>query len=153
MDSSRLFEIFNAGVMPFWLLMIVAPRWRWTSRLVHSALVPAILGCSYILLMATATAPPEGGSFTSLAGVVALFRSPDGVLVGWIHYLVFDLFVGAWELRDSQRLGIPHLAVVPCLALTLMLGPAGLLAYLALRGTLRREWTLVETTPGERERG
>lgn len=151
MDPSRLFEIFNAGVMPFWLLMIIAPRWRWTERLVHSALVPAILGCSYVLLMTTAPPPPEGGSFTSLEGVVALFASPVSVLVGWIHYLVFDLFVGAWELRDSQRYGIPHLAVVPCLMLTLMLGPAGLLAYLALRGALRREWTLVESTQADRE--
>jgi len=144
MDSARLFEIFNVGVMPFWALLIVAPRWQWTERLVHSALVPAILGSSYLVLMLAMPPPPAGGSFTSLEGVLTLLDSPQGMLVGWIHYLVFDLFVGAWELRDSQRREIPHLAVVPCLVLTLMLGPAGLLAYLALRFALRREWTLVE---------
>jgi hypothetical protein len=149
MDASRLFELYNAGVMPFWLLLIVAPRWRWTGRLVHSALVPAILGCSYVALLLASPPPPEGGSFTSLDGVLTLLDSPEGMLVGWIHYLVFDLFVGAWELRDSQRHAIPHLAVVPCLVLTLMLGPAGLLAYLLLRGAMRREWTLVEASPAE----
>jgi hypothetical protein len=145
MDSSQLFSIYNTGVLPFWLLMIVAPRWRWTAHLVHSALVPAVLGCSYLVLMLTGPPAPEGGNFTSLEGVSLLMQSPNGLLVGWIHYLAFDLFVGAWELRDSQRRGIAHWAVVPCLVLTLMLGPVGLLAYLALRAALQREWTLVET--------
>ena len=56
-----------------------------------------------------------------------LFTSPHAVLAGWIHYLAFDLFVGAWEVRDARRHGLSHWMVVPCLALTLMLGPFGLL--------------------------
>ena len=60
------------------------------------------------------------------------------LLAGWIHYLAFDLFIGGWETRDAVRNGIPHLLVIPCLLLTFMLGPIGLLAYFALRsGRLR----------------
>jgi hypothetical protein len=66
-----------------------------------------------------------------------LFATPLPAFVGWVHYLVFDLFVGAWEARDAQRHGVPHAVLVPCLALTLMLGPAGLLLYLGLRAALR----------------
>ena len=55
------------------------------------------------------------------------------LLAGWVHYLVFDLFVGSWEVSDARRLGIPHLFVVPCLILTFLLGPCGLLLYLAVR--------------------
>ena len=50
-----------------------------------------------------------------------------------MHYLVFDLFIGAWQTRDAARHGIPHGLVVPCLVLTFLLGPIGLLLYLALR--------------------
>ena len=67
-----------------------------------------------------------------------------GVLPAWLLLVIVpgwrwtDLFVGAWEVRDSHRLGIHHLAVVPCLVFTLTLGPLGLLAYLALRYGLSR---------------
>jgi hypothetical protein len=145
MDPALLFDICNAAVMPFWALMIFAPGWVWTQRLVHSALIPALLGSVYVSLMFTSS-PPEGAGFGSLEAVTALFAQPEVVLGGWVHYLVFDLFVGAWEARDAQRRGLHPALVAPCLILTLMLGPAGLLAYLALRGALRRTATLVEAS-------
>jgi hypothetical protein len=55
------------------------------------------------------------------------------VVAGWIHYLIFDLFVGAWEARDARRRGVPHLLLVPCLLFTLMIGPVGLLLYVVVR--------------------
>jgi hypothetical protein len=61
------------------------------------------------------------------------FSVPHIVVAGWIHYLIFDLFVGAWETRDAQRRGIPHLLVIPCLIVTLMIGPVGLLLYVLVR--------------------
>jgi hypothetical protein len=98
-------------------------------------------------VFATNAESPEGGGFGSLEGVMLLFTSPHAVLAGWIHYLAFDLFVGAWEVRDARRHGLSHWMVVPCLALTLMLGPFGLLTYLVLRAALKREVTLLETAP------
>lgn len=146
MDPSVLFQLCNTAVMPFWALLVLAPGWEWTQRLVHSVLVPAVLGLVYIYCMAAGAGveAPEGAGFGSLEGVMLLFTVPESVLGGWVHYLVFDLFVGAWEVRDARRRSIPHLAVVPCLVLTLMLGPAGLLAYVALRAGLRKTGTLVE---------
>ena len=76
--------------------------------------------------------------------MTAFFSVPETVLVGWVHYLAFDLFVGAWEVRDAQRRSISHLYVVPCLLFTLMLGPVGLLAYLTLRFASVRVSTLDE---------
>ena len=64
------------------------------------------------------------------------------LLAGWLHYLAFDLFVGSWEVRDSRRVGVHHLLVIPCLFLTLMMGPVGLLAYLVLRLAIGRQWTV-----------
>ena len=69
----------------------------------------------------------------SLEGVMRLFASPWLVLAGWLHYLAFDLFVGAWLTRDASRNGIRHVLVVPCLIATLLAGPIGLGSYLVLR--------------------
>jgi hypothetical protein len=96
-------------------------------------------------VMVTSPESPAGGGFSSLSGVMTLFTSPHFALVGWVHYLAFDLFIGAWEVRDARRRLISHWFVVPCLVLTLMLGPVGLLAYLGLRFVLRREVSLDES--------
>lgn len=145
MTPETLFAICNNGVLPAWLLLIVAPGWAWTDRIVHALWIPVLLGLAYGIAMVQGLgSAPEGGSFTSLAGVMALFTQPWAVCGGWIHYLAFDLFVGAWEARDSQREGIAHLWVIPCLILTLMLGPLGLLLYLAIRTALRQKTTLQE---------
>ena len=71
-----------------------------------------------------------------------LFANPFALLAGWVHYLAFDLFIGAWEVRDAQQHQVPHLAVVPCLLLTFLFGPAGLLLYFVLRYALRRQLSL-----------
>ena len=122
--------------MPAWALLILAPHWRGTKAIVHSMLYPLLLGGVYIAgLIGTMFMGmgAEGANFTTIAGVRQIFASDMGVVVGWAHYLVFDLFVGAWIVRDSTRRGINHLAIVPCLLFTFMLGPIGLLMYVALR--------------------
>ena len=65
-------------------------------------------------------------------------EKPSIVVAGGIHYLIFDLFVGAWETRDAQRRGISHWLVVPCLLATLMIGPVGLLLYILVRFASKR---------------
>jgi len=100
-----------------------------------------VLGGLYLTLMGLNLIGADGG-FSSLAEVARLFENPSLLLAGWVHYLAFDLFIGAWEVRDARRLGIPHLLVVPCLVLTFMLGPVGLLLYLGLRVGLRRRWMM-----------
>ncbi|MGB1846672.1 MAG: abscisic acid-deficient protein Aba4 family protein, partial [Pseudohongiellaceae bacterium] len=58
------------------------------------------------------------------------------------HYLAFDLFVGCWEMQDSQKHNIPHVLVVPCLLFTFMLGPIGLVCYLMVRWFTARQWAV-----------
>jgi hypothetical protein len=73
-----------------------------------------------------------------LSSVAMLFSNPWLLLAGWTHYLAFDLFIGSWEVRDARDRGLPHLLVVPCLALTFLFGPAGWLLYLTMRLTTAR---------------
>jgi len=139
-----IFLICNNGVLPAWLLLTLAPNWSWTQKIVHQIWIPVLLGSVYLAVLVTSPATPAGGGFSSLDGVMTLFTSPQFALVGWVHYLVFDLFVGAWEVRDAKRRSISHLFVVPCLVMTLMFGPIGLLAYLLLRFAMKRELSLDE---------
>jgi hypothetical protein len=112
--------------------------WRWTQRIVHAGILPAMLAVVYIAILIPILF--EGGmnfnDFSSLDGVMALFTEPWAVVGGWVHYLVFDLYIGAWQVRDSNRVftwPMSQLLVLPCLFLTLMLGPVGLLAYFLVR--------------------
>lgn len=73
------------------------------------------------------------GGFDSLANVKLLFSNDEPVLAGWIHYLVFDLFVGMWICHDADKRKINRWVLLPCLLLTFMLGPTGLLLYFIIR--------------------
>ncbi len=144
MDTERAFLVCTYGVMPAWLLLAFAPTWPWTQRLVHSLLIPLLLVPVYVGGLVLSGGGPEGSGFGTLLGVMALFTDPLTVLAGWVHYLIFDLFIGAWEVRDAHRRAVPHGYVIPCLFLTLMVGPVGLAAYLLLRLVLLGKWRLAE---------
>lgn len=143
MSAEAIFAIANNGVIPFWLLLVFAPGWKWTQVLVHTFAIPMLLAVLYLYLAVTSFGGGEG-NFFSLAGVTAMFSDPYALLAGWVHYLIFDLFVGAWIARDARRHQINHLLVAPCLFFTLMLGPVGLLMYYILRGALRKTFTMEE---------
>lgn len=145
MDADLLFTVCSRSVLPAWLLLLLAPKWQWTHRLVFHAWIPALLAVAYIYCFAMAGPAPEGASFRSLQGILIFFQVPYVALAGWIHYLAFDLFVGAWMVRDAQRRGLSHWWLVPCLPLTLMLGPAGLLTYFIVRFALTKTLTTRET--------
>jgi len=135
MSAEALFSVCSALVLPAWLLLAIAPRWRWT-QIVSAIAVPSLLAATYLFLIVTNFRPGEGG-FGSLAEVSKLFANPKLLLAGWVHYLAFDLFTGAWEVRDAIQLRIPHAVVIPCLVLTFLFGPIGWLAYYGLRCTIR----------------
>ncbi|MGI4737590.1 MAG: ABA4-like family protein [Janthinobacterium lividum] len=131
----HLFALANPLALLGWALLVLAPRWRGTRALVLSGAWPLGLAVAYAVLIGTHYLGGHGGEggFGSLAAVAALFRNPWALLAGWVHYLCFDLFVGAWEVRDAQRRGVPHAALVPALALTFLFGPVGLLGYFGVR--------------------
>jgi Domain of unknown function (DUF4281) len=114
-----------------WAALLIAPLAR--DRLIAIARIVALLLCVlYIAQMLTIT-EATGGSFSTLAGVTLLFGKAGNVMMGWTHYLAFDLFIGSWEVEDAQKRGIPHWILIPVLLLSFMLGPIGLLTYFIIR--------------------
>ena len=132
MNAETVFSIANTMALAGWILLILAPRWAWTGKIVLSGALPLLLSIAYLILIILFFGKTEGG-FGSLADVAKLFNNQWALLAGWIHYLAFDLFVGGWEVKDAQARGISHWFVIPCLVLTFLLGPIGFLLYHILR--------------------
>ncbi len=132
MTLETIFNLCMATSVIGWLALIVAPLAH--VRLVRAArIVAIILACAYFVQLFTITQPVPEASFSTLAGVTALFSLPGNVMLGWTHYLAFDLFVGSWEVEDSAKIGLPHWAILVPLALTFLFGPIGLLTYAVIR--------------------
>lgn len=75
-----------------WVLLIVLPRQR-QAHLVALVAIPLAIAVVYLVLIAQHFGRSEGG-FGSLSAV-ALFSNPAALLAGWVHYLAFDIFIGA----------------------------------------------------------
>lgn len=132
-------SLFSAGstvALPAWAALGAAP---WLGRAkpaiwaLTGIVIPVGLALAYAWLMATYWSSAEGGGYSSLSAVHALFQHPGLLTAGWFHYLAFDLFVGTWIAREGERAGIAPVLLIPCFALTFLFGPVGLLAFLALR--------------------
>lgn len=133
-----IFSAANGLALAGWLALVFSPpSARWTTGVwrVTGRVLPLLFAGVYVPLIAT-NLGGEGG-FGSIAEVQKLFAVPGALVAGWVHYLAFDLFVGTWIAQRSAQLGLPHLLVLPVLLLTFMFGPAGLLAFVALRAVLR----------------
>ncbi|WP_439544806.1 abscisic acid-deficient protein Aba4 family protein [Sandarakinorhabdus sp.] len=132
MTPDSLFQIASAAVLPGWLALALAPLAR--ARCVAIArIIAVLLSGLYVSLLVAGLAgegPPAGAGFDTLDGVRLLLSSPAALLAGWVHYLVFDLWVGSWEAEDDA---LPHWLLLPCLALTFLAGPTGLLLYHLLK--------------------
>ena len=141
MNWDMIFGFANAWALLGWVILAFAPK--------RARVVPLVffegsvfLACLYagLIIPLMAGLISDGGpigrpaaDLTSLAGVMALFDSPGGATIGWIHYLAFDLFVGTWIARNADAHKISRWLQAPILFCTLMAGPIGLLLYLLLR--------------------
>jgi hypothetical protein len=135
LKPEKIFRICNIIALIPWLLMLFAPKWGFTEAVIQSYTFPLLLAIVYAIYIVVSFGKTNG-NFFSLAGVERLFRNRQVLLAAWVHYLVFDLFVGSWEWADAQKNGVSHWALFPCLLLTFLFGPIGFLLYILLRATI-----------------
>jgi hypothetical protein len=143
MNWPFLFGFTNALALAGWLMLAVLPR--------GPKLMAAVMyGCIAMLCLTYATlfvllfgglvdpgrvagaAPPDLADY-SVSGLRPLFASDGGIVLGWTHYLAFDLFVGLWIAKDADHKGFSRAVQLPFLFATLMAGPIGLFAWLVTR--------------------
>jgi hypothetical protein len=137
MPADTLFAIANPLALTGWLALLASPFVPRFADRYAATIVPLVLATVYAGLILAYWTRAEGG-FDSLDNVALLFERRELLLAGWLHYLAFDLFVGAWIVRQARADGVRFPWVVPCLVLTFLFGPVGFLLFSGLRLALRR---------------
>ncbi|WP_310469162.1 ABA4-like family protein [Sphingomonas sp.] len=143
MSWDALFVLTNAIAFAGWAALALLPRGPKVSALVlylgvgllclaYTAMFIALFGGLADPQRLPGLPPPDLGDY-SVDGLRAFFMSDGGIVIGWTHYLAFDLFVGQWIAKDADNKGFSRIAQVPFLFVTLMAGPIGLLAWLVVR--------------------
>ena len=136
MTPDTLFQIANPLAMLGWITLALSPLApRWADR-IGGFLIPAILSLLYAGLILGYWWQGQGG-FDSLSNVMALLSNPWMALAGWVHFLAFDLFIGGWITRRARTERIAHLMILPCLLMTFLFGPIGLILFLSIAATRR----------------
>ena len=137
MSPNQAFSAGGAAAMLSWLALsgsLFAPGpVRSTIWTVTTIAVPAVIGIAYAILLARGLREGTGGGFGSIGALRRLFSSDAALAAGWLHYLAFDLFVGTWITREGLDADLSPLLILPCLLLTFLAGPVGLVLFLVLR--------------------
>jgi hypothetical protein len=121
-----LFSHVGTAAMIGWVLLILGPRHYAWFNAVPLWIIPGGLSAVYAALVFSRFSG-TGGGFDSLASVATLLSDDWALLAGWVHYLAFDLFVGAVMAARMDRAGVGRLVQAPILGATFMLGPVGFL--------------------------
>ena len=126
MSPELVFSYVGTVAMIGWALLILGPRrFAWFNA-IPLWMIPAGLSAVYAALVFSRFSG-MGGGFDSLENVATLMSDPWALLAGWVHYLAFDLFVGAVMAARMDRAGVGRLVQSPILLATFMLGPLGFL--------------------------
>ncbi len=128
-SADHLFIAATYLVGPFWLLLALAPGSRAARIFVHSGLVSCALAILYIGCLTQGSSNMSVESFSTLGNLQLAFQSEWVLLAGWVHYLAFDLLIGAAIAREHQVQGGSKLILGLKLFFTLMLGPIGFLLH------------------------
>ena len=125
-----IFNIFNSGILFFWIRLLVFPKKVFTQKVIAFPWVPLVIAIGYVYFLSTTTGT-FSADFSSLYGLTEMFQNakPRGVAAGWLHYLAFDFWVGCWMLKNSQEKRVKHVWMILPLICTFMLGPLGIILY------------------------
>ena len=133
----NIYLFVNWGVIPFWLMLILAPSHSATKFLVHSIIAPLLLAVAYIFVAYKIYIEGnflEGFNlYLGLEELYAVYSNETFLLIFWLHFLSISLFVGSWISRDSERYMVPKIFTILSLIITYFTGPVGLVVYWLIR--------------------
>ena len=139
MNQETIFSIVNGMALISWIILLIAPFRPITKKIILGVSV-TILCMAYAVLLFQTLRPTDFEKFGTLEGITSLQSLPGAALVGWIHYLAFDLMVGLFIANNAAKHGIKHAIIIIPLLSTFMMGPIGLLLYLIIRWAITKHW-------------
>lgn len=139
MTPELLFKFANLFAVAGWIGLIagIATSRPWLRDRLAGLYWPMMIAVGYALAIMAGWSDGEGG-FESLSAVRQLFSNDWLLLAGWMHYLAFDLLVGAWIAAETERAGLSRLVLIPVLPLAFLFGPLGFLLFHLIRFSHRR---------------
>ncbi len=131
MNLELLFTIANSTAVIGWLILAILNDHPLTKKIILNGIITA-LAIFYAFLLIYSSGVASAGNMFSLEGVVTIFSHPIIALLGWVHYLAFDLAIGLFITFNAAKHGINRFLMLPVLFLTLFYGPFGFLVYLII---------------------
>jgi len=126
-----MFWISSILIIPFWSLMWFMPQHELTRRFVGDirwSVLPLLI--PYVIL-ALPNAPNILITFASQMPtpeiVVDLFQDDEVIVLGWLHFLAFDLFIGRYVWLRMLSTKRPIYVSTPILILCTLMAPLGFL--------------------------
>jgi hypothetical protein len=141
MELESLFSIVSTMAFFSWVILWVFYQKKKIYAYLFS-FVMVTLAMIYAFFIVKGINLADFEKFQTLSGVKELFGSDEAVLAGWIHYLIFDLFVGMWIAKEAFKLEISRWVLLPFLLFTFMMGPIGLLMFLIFLTIQKRKYPL-----------
>ncbi|KAJ4825607.1 hypothetical protein Tsubulata_022679 [Turnera subulata] len=106
--ASSVFGLGTVAVLPFYTLMVVAPKAELTRKSMESTLPYVVLGLLYAFLLYLSWTPETirlifGGKYflPELPAIAKMFSSEMTLASAWIHLLAIDLFAARQVFHDG----------------------------------------------------
>lgn len=132
MSPDVIYILVNTLALVAWIALSVAPYNAQVQKWVLGGVVVILAGL-YAILFVGSFDVAMMNELATLDGLMALFSNKQAVVLGWTHYLAFDLVAGIYIVRNAQTQEISSKAILPFLWLTFMAGPLGWLTYVVFR--------------------
>ncbi|MDA8820226.1 ABA4-like family protein [Schleiferiaceae bacterium] len=139
MTADRIFILASSIAFISWSLLFIYPY----STRIRQILYGGVVTCFSLLytgLFISYFDPESFQSFSTLSGLISLFSNKEAVLLGWIHYLAFDLLAGLYISKDAEKNKLGPWIIRPMFFFTFMTGPLGFLLYTIIRTVKVRKY-------------
>ncbi|KAK4477691.1 hypothetical protein RD792_016938 [Penstemon davidsonii] len=140
--ASSAFTLGTVAVLPFYTLMIVAPKAEFTKKILKSSIPYIVLGSLYAYLLYLSWTPDtiriifaSKYLLPELPGMAKMFSSEMTLASAWIHLLVVDLFAARQVYYDGLQENIETRHSV---CLCLLSCPVGILAHFITKAAITR---------------
>ncbi|KAK4799395.1 hypothetical protein SAY86_024760 [Trapa natans] len=135
--ASSVFTLGTVAVLPFYTLMVVAPKAELTKKSMESSVPYVALGLLYVYLLYLSWTPDTWRlifankyMLPELPAIAKMFSSETTLASAWIHLLVVDLFAARQVYHDGldNQIETRH-----SISLCLFFCPVGLVAHFITR--------------------
>ncbi|KAJ7971225.1 Protein ABA DEFICIENT 4, chloroplastic [Quillaja saponaria] len=131
--ASSVFTLGTAAVLPFYTLMVLAPRSELTRKSMESSIPYVVLGVLYAYLLYLSWTPEtlqlifaSKYWLPELPGIAKMFSSEMTLASAWIHLLVVDLFAARQVFHDGLE---NQIETRHSISLCLLFCPVGILTH------------------------